>query len=173
MFLWWKKYKIRRDLRKKFSTTKRQVVEYVELARLLKEAKRFPDALKSLQLAIELLDCMMKYQTTSAATKAILKRKNISLIIEANFLAQKIDRHNQKKKEQDLQFFIHDLDRDYMNSVPTVVTDISPLEKMKKEILELSLQKGQLSNKAVKCIDEMIIGNINLTYKYYFSFSEL
>ena len=162
--IFWKKYIIKRKERKSFSTCQKRVVEFVKLANLLKEAKRFEEALKSLQLAIELLDYMMNYLTNKASTRATLKRKNISLIIQAKFLAETIERHYKKKKEEDLQFFIHDLDRDYMNSVPANLTPISPYEKMKLDILQLSLQEGKLSQKALKCIDEMCGNNHFIKY---------
>lgn len=141
-----------RSLRKNFSASKRQVVEYVKLANLLKEAKRYADALKTLKLAIEVLDHMWRNEAVEAVTKDILKKKAITLIIEAKLLQAKVDIQEENKKKKKKKWSLPKYDTDYYKTIPTVTTVPTAIQELQKKLLEVSLHED-ISAKAMTIVE--------------------
>ena len=84
----WRKLKCLSKKKSDFTTSHKQVIKLLKEAKSLEKAKKFEDAIKTLQIALELVHHMMKNETIGTSTKDILQKKAISIIIEGNNLTE-------------------------------------------------------------------------------------
>jgi len=104
---------------KDFEDSNKQLQKYIKLVKKLRTSEQYFEALRTLKMAIDLIEHMRQEEALEESTKKFLESRNISLIEDAKTLTSLLSKNVQMKNEsisfENKHFFENlpvDLDKD-------------------------------------------------------------